>query len=79
MFGWLRRYVTKRKSSIIVYQDNHETITMASTSVTKRSEHIDIQYHFIKDLVSENVIKIIHVCSEEQIAIMTKGLNINKF
>lgn len=47
---------------------------------TKRSKHIDIKVHFIKDIVCKQLINVKYIKSEENIAdIMTKALSLNKF
>lgn len=45
-----------------------------------RSKHIDVRFHFLKDLVSEEVIELEHCNSDDQIAdIMTKPLRRDVF
>lgn len=48
----------------IVNQKNHE-----------RSKHIDIRYHFVRDLAADSLVKLIYLPTEDMIAdIMTKPL-----
>ena len=45
----------------------------------KKTKHIDIQYHFVQDLVQEGVIKIIYKRIDDQIVdIFTKALSKEK-
>ena len=51
--------------------DNQGAIFLANNHVTSdRSKHIDIKYYFLRDLVAQNVIKFIHVKSEDNAADM---------
>ena len=46
----------------------------------QRSKHIDIRYHFLRDQVGKNMIKLEYCKSEDQIAdIFTKPLKIDAF
>ena len=45
-----------------------------------RSNHIDIKYHYIKDMVHRGAVKLQYVSTNEQIAdVLTKMLDIVKF
>ena len=45
-----------------------------------RTKHIDVRHHFVRKLVSDGEIKVIHVASEEQHAdVMTKALRLEDF
>ena len=46
----------------------------------KRSKHIDITYHFIRECISEEKVKLVFVRTTEQLADgFTKGLNKTKY
>lgn len=65
---------------ITVYEDNQSCLKMASTLETKRSKHIDVRHHFIKDLVSKGRVNLCYIPTNEQIAdLFTKSLCFNKF
>ena len=65
--------------SLIIYQDNTSTIDMAHKS-TKQTRYIDIKYHYIKELLRDNVIKIERVSSDNMLAdVMTKALGVSAF
>lgn len=65
---------------INVFEDNQSCIKMASTLETKRTKHIDVRHHFIKDLVNKKEINLNYIPSNEQIAdICTKALCRIKF
>lgn len=82
---WLRRILkqldmTQNKTSVI-YCDNSSTIKLSKNPVLHgRSKHIDIKFHFLRDLVKEGVIELSHCKSEEQVVdVMTKPLKLEAF
>lgn len=65
---------------IVVFEDNQSCIKMAKTWETKRSKHIDVRFHFVKDLVDQGQFKIEYISTAEQPAdLFTKGLTSIKF
>jgi len=45
-----------------------------------RSKHIDVRFHFLRDLTKEEVVKLVHCNTSNQVAdIMTKPLKLNVF
>ena len=45
-----------------------------------RSKHIEIKYHYIRDMVQRGAVKLLYVATEEQIAdVLTKPLARLKF
>ena len=72
LYMLLQCYLNQKAVNIFV--DNQGTIDLASKYTTeKRSKHIDIRYHFIREKVSSGFITLTHVPSESNIAdIMTK-------
>jgi hypothetical protein len=45
-----------------------------------RSKHIDIRFHFLRELVNDGIIELLHCRTEEQTAdIMTKPLKLESF
>ncbi|KAF2900998.1 hypothetical protein ILUMI_05188 [Ignelater luminosus] len=78
---WLKNLLEKMcvfevNEPFVVYEDNHGCIFLfQNPSDFKRSKHIDIIYHFIRDKVSQGIIKIVYCSTNEQIAdILTKSL-----
>ena len=65
----------------ILYVDNQSAIKlMRNPEFHQRTKHIDVRYHFIRDLVEKDEIGIEYVGSEDQEADgMTKGLTTTKF
>jgi hypothetical protein len=66
----------KVNKPIKVYCDNQSTISMTKNHVFhNRSKHIDIQHHFIRDLVQQQFISFEFCRSEDQLTdIFTKAL-----
>jgi len=64
-----------------IYVDNVSAINLAENPIFhQRSKHIDIRYHFLRDQIGKNMIKLEYDKSEDQIAdIFTKPLKINAF
>ena len=45
-----------------------------------RTKHIDVRFHFLRDMVKEGVVELIHCGTTEQVAnIMTKPLKLETF
>jgi hypothetical protein len=61
--------------------DNQSAIQMTKNPFFhKKTKHIDIQYHFVRDLVQQGVLEIMYCSTEEQVAdIFTKALPKDKF
>jgi hypothetical protein len=61
----------KSSQAIKVYEDNQGCIALAENPVfQKRSKHIDIRYHFVRERVEMGDIKVEYVSTEEQLADM---------
>jgi ATP sulfurylase len=61
--------------------DNQSYIKMTENHVFHdRSKHIEIRYHYIRDMVQRGAIKIQYVSTDEQVAdVLTKPLSRVKF
>ena len=64
------------KLPMIIHCDNISAIHMAANLVLHaRTKHVEVDYHFVRDLVINNIIQVQFVRSNSQIAdIFTKGL-----
>nr|GEU50544.1 retrotransposon protein, putative, unclassified [Tanacetum cinerariifolium] len=76
---WMRSQITDYGlgfNKIPVYCDNKNVIALCCNNVQhSRSKHIDIRYHFIKEQVENEVIKLYFVNTEYQLAdLFTKAL-----
>lgn len=82
---WLRRLLQavklEQEGPTIIYCDNSSTIKLSKNPVLHgRSKHIDVRFHFLRDLTKDGVIQLEHCKSEEQISdILTKPLKLDAF
>ncbi|GKB45207.1 ribonuclease H-like domain-containing protein [Tanacetum coccineum] len=78
--AWLRNLLrelhTPLLSATLVYCDNVSTIYMTANLVQhNRTKHIEIDIHFVRDMVARGQVRVLHVPSRYQYAdIFTKGL-----
>ena len=72
---------TLRKSTIPIMKDNQGSIKMANNKhSSRRTRHIDVKHHMVRDAVVGGLIRIVYVRSEEQHAdILTKALGMRTF
>ncbi|GJU53224.1 ribonuclease H-like domain-containing protein [Tanacetum coccineum] len=77
---WLRNLLrelhTPLTSATLVYCDNVSAVYLSSNPVQhQRTKHIEIDIHFVRDLVAAGQVRVLHVPSRYQYAdIFTKGL-----
>ncbi|XP_057452007.1 secreted RxLR effector protein 161-like [Lotus japonicus] len=82
---WLRRILVtlgfSQSGCSTIYCDNSSAIKLSKNPVFHgRSKHIDVRYHFLRDLVRDGKIELIHCGTEEQVSdIMTKPLKVEAF
>jgi hypothetical protein len=65
-----------------IWEDNKSSIDFARNSISchSRAKHIDIRYHFVKDLVNTNIMNLKYIPTEHQIAdAFTKPLPRDRF
>ena len=62
--------------STCIYSDNQSCVKLLKNPVFHdKSNHIEIKYHYIKDMVQRGAMKLQYVAMEEQIAdVLTKPL-----
>ena len=65
----------------VIQCDNSSTIKLSKNPVMHgRSKHIDVRFHFLRELVRDGIIKLEHCGTHDQIAdIMTKPLKVEMF
>src|SRR5207249_190873 len=59
-----------------LYNDNQSAQALSkSEGQTARTKHIDIRYHFVKDIIREGHIKVLYMSTQEMLAdVLTKAL-----
>ena len=82
---WIKRVLEKldpkEQKSTLILCDNNSTIQLSKNPFFhEKSKHIDIRFHFLRDLVKDGGVKLSYCKSEVQIAdIMTKPLKLDQF
>jgi hypothetical protein len=82
---WLKRILKElchdQCKSTVVYYDNVSAIKLSKNPVLHgRSKHIDIRFHFLRDLIREGIVELVQCSTHEQIAdILTKPLKLDVF
>ncbi|KAE8656273.1 hypothetical protein F3Y22_tig00117005pilonHSYRG00292 [Hibiscus syriacus] len=82
---WLKKILEelqfKEDGPTLIYCDNSSAIKLSKNPVLHdRSKHIDVKYHFLRDLMNDGVINLVYCRSEDQIAdILTKPLKFPAF
>ena len=53
----------------VIYKDNNAALKLANNpEFHKRSKHIDIKYHFIRDIINKGLMEIVYINTKEQLA-----------
>lgn len=82
---WLRKLFAglfgQSLEPTIIHCDNQSCLKLLVNPVFHdKSKHVEIQYHYIRDMVQRNVVQLRYICTEEQtIDILTKPLAKVKF
>jgi len=81
---WMKQMLEEydvQQGVLTLYCDNLSAINISKNPIQhNRTKHIDIQHHFIRDLVEDKVVTLEHVTTEEQLAdIFTKALDVKQF
>ena len=82
---WMRRVLRNlshgQESSTVIMCDNSSTIKLSKNPVMHgRSKHIKVRFHFLRDLVKDGEIDLVHCVTQEQVAdLMTKALKLEAF
>lgn len=76
-------YLNQKQSGghITILCDNSSTIALSKNPVLHgRCKHIDVRFHFLRDLTKYGVIKMVHCHTQDQIVdITTKPLKLDVF
>uniref|UniRef100_A0A2N9F1W8 CCHC-type domain-containing protein n=1 Tax=Fagus sylvatica TaxID=28930 RepID=A0A2N9F1W8_FAGSY len=83
---WIKRFVDSLKLDmqdrpVNVFCDNKSAISLITSGAnSSKGKHIDVNYHYIQDIVERGEIKVHFVPSADMMADpMTKGLTLNQF
>jgi hypothetical protein len=82
---WMKRVLERlghsQNNCITILCDNSSTIKLSKNPVLHgRSKHIDVRFHFLRDLTRGGKVKLVYCGSKDQLAdIMTKPLKLEEF
>lgn len=82
---WIRRILEKigaeEKSATVIHCDNNSTIQLSKHPVLHgKSKHIEVRFHYLRELVSGEIVKLEYCATENQVAdIFTKPLKLEQF
>lgn len=70
----------KQTEPTLILYDNKSAIAIAKNpALHGRTKHIDMRFHFIRGLIEEGSIKLLHCKTNEQVTdIFTKALSVQK-
>ena len=71
----------KVRRPCVVYEDNSAALKIANNATAiKRTKHIDVRHHFLREHVDQGTISIVQVGTHDQLAdVMTKILGKESF
>lgn len=82
---WVRRVLKvlghEEENRTLIQCDNISTIKLSKNAVSHgRSKHIDVRFHFLRDLVKDEIVELSYCSSQDQVVdIMTKPLKLDQF
>ncbi|CAK9829675.1 Retrovirus-related Pol polyprotein from transposon TNT 1-94 [Anthophora retusa] len=81
---WLRRMISElgyKSDKVAMYVDNQSAIKLTGNpEYHKRTKHIDVRFHFVRDVVESGEIDVAYVKTNEKLAdIFTKPLTKQRF
>lgn len=83
---WLQRVLedlnnTSENKGILINCDNSSTIKLSKNPVLHgRSKHIDVRFHFLREMSKEGIVNLTYCASQDQLAdLMTKPLKLGIF
>lgn len=82
---WMRRILEKlsleESECTTILCDNNSTIKLSKNPVLHgRSKHIDVRFHFLRDLTRDGVVELAYCGTQDQLAdVMTKPLTLDAF
>ena len=85
LFAWMRELSSdlgnQQSQPTLIHEDNQSAIAMAKNpQFHKRSEHINIKYHYVRERVNNGKIVVKYCPTEEMFAdLLTKGIGPTEF
>ncbi|CAJ2660326.1 unnamed protein product [Trifolium pratense] len=77
----LKHLRISQKNTTIINCDNSSSIKLSKNPILHgRCKHIDVRFHFLRDLAKDGIIELVHCRTQDQLAdIMTKPLKLDTF
>ena len=74
-FQQLLEFLNFHQSRTLIYEDNQGAIQLAESNASgKRTKHIDVRYHYIREKINSGEIELRHISTVDQLAdLLTKG------
>ena len=71
----------KQEEAVTVFCDSSSAIKLSKNPVIHgRTKHIDVHFHFLRELTKDGSVELVHCSSEDQLAdVMTKPLKLEQF
>ena len=81
---WMKKFLSDygiSQDTMVVYCDNSSAINISKNPVQhSKTKHIEIRYHFIRDLIERKIVSLEYILTERQnVDIFTKTLDRSKF
>ncbi|GAU29902.1 hypothetical protein TSUD_379930 [Trifolium subterraneum] len=82
---WLKNVLNHlqitHNNGIVIYCDNSSSIKLSKNPIMHgRCKHIDVRFHFLRNLTKDGIVELKHCKSQEQLAdLMTKPLKLEAF
>ena len=82
---WLRTLLSElghtQREAALIHEDNQGAIALAiSDRCTRRTKHIDVQFHYVREAIKKGAVKIDYCRTQEMIAdILTKAVTGSRF
>ncbi|GAU30667.1 hypothetical protein TSUD_31390 [Trifolium subterraneum] len=82
---WLRNILSylqlKQEKCTVIFCDNNSSIKLSKNPIMHgRCKHIDVRFHFLRDLTKDDIVELMHCKSEQQLVdILTKPLKLESF
>ena len=72
---WLRRVLEKlgqkQEEAVTVFCDSSSAIKLSKNPVMHgRIKHIDVRFHFLRELTKDDSVELVHCSSEDQLAML---------
>jgi hypothetical protein len=82
---WLKKLsfgiFSDKLETTVIHCDNQSCLKLTENPVFHdRSKHIDMRYHYIRDMIQRKIIKLQYIATNERVAdILTKSLPLKQF